>query len=542
MIHRWLHIVVILFVPVLVGAQVFSSKGRFSVAFDRGCAPMTVNITEHDSFGDVTRQYYYFEGAGITNSKTFTYQDAGVYQIVQVVGADGIGDKSDTLLVEALEPIKPEVAFQRCNGLELSVTSTDNYYDSIRVYFTMDDSATLLTNETATFVFASNSNQAIGLKGFFDNADEICSTYFDEIIPIPALSAPEVQEASIKESCRDVFSLYLDLASFDTLTNYRINLIQGAGVKIFDGFLNQNSITLSDIPFDRNDDYCLNIEAYDPCNNTSDYSADYCAETTQLSLSPFASLYSTYDSSGIYINLDPVNLGTFEVYRMLENDDFEFRGEQSASFTDPIGSNGRRYFYKIDYVDSCGQVLFSAETNPPLVATDKEGLNQYRVVFTPPANALTDTPTHEYQTGNDFSQTTGEITQFDFSVQLDAKDGSPRQFVTATSTYPDNLTLTSNAETVRHELVIYVPNAFTPNGDGLNDTLELFGLPTETATTNIYTRWGQLIYTSDVPSPGWDGTLNGSLVLEGTYLYEIIFETASGEMRTQKGTFALIKK
>ena len=237
MIHRWLHIVVILFVPVLVGAQVFSSKGRFSVAFDRGCAPMTVNITEHDSFGDVTRQYYYFEGAGITNSKTFTYQDAGVYQIVQVVGADGIGDKSDTLLVEALEPIKPEVAFQRCNGLELSVTSTDNYYDSIRVYFTMDDSATLLTNETATFVFASNSNQAIGLKGFFDNADEICSTYFDEIIPIPALSAPEVQEASIKESCRDVFSLYLDLASFDTLTNYRINLIQGAGVKIFDGFL-----------------------------------------------------------------------------------------------------------------------------------------------------------------------------------------------------------------------------------------------------------------------------------------------------------------
>ena len=541
MIQRWSHIVLILITPIIADAQVLSSKGRFSVEFDRGCVPMTVNITELDSFGNITRQYYYFEGASITNNKTFTYQDAGVYQIVQVIGQDGV-EKSDTLFVEALAPLKPEVTFQRCNGLELSVTSKDTYYDSVRVYFTVGDSVTLIADETATFVFSSNSTQAVGLKGFFDNADEICTTYFDEITPIPSLAAPDIQEASIKESCKDVFSLYLELASFDTLTNYRINLIQGSNTTIFDGFFDQNSITLSAIPFDRDDDYCLNIEAYDPCNNTSNFSSDYCAETTQLSLSPFASLYSTYDSSGIYINLDPVNLGTFEVYRKLDTDDFEFRSVETASFTDPIGSIGRRYFYKIDYIDSCQQVLFSAETNPPLVATEKEKLNQYSVAFTPPVNALTDAPTHEYQTGNNFSQTTGEINQMDFLVQLDAKDGSPRQFITATSTYPNNLVLRSNAETVRHELVIYVPNAFTPNGDGLNDTLELFGLPTETATTNIYTRWGQLIYTSDMPNPGWDGTLNGSLVAEGTYLYEIIFETASGEIRTQKGTFALIKK
>ena len=541
MIHRWIHIVAILFVPAMVGAQVFSSKGRFSVEFDRGCSPMTVNITEHDPFGNITRQYYYFEGAGITNNTTFTYQDAGVYQIVQVIGQDGV-DKRDTLFIEAFESLKPEVKFQRCNGLELSVTSLDSYYDSIRVYFTVDDSVTLETDETANFTFSSGNNQIIGLKGFFDNADEVCDSFFEEIVPIPTLNAPEIIEASVKESCKDIFSLYLQLDDFDTLTNYRINVIQESSMKVFDGFLNQSSLNISDIPFNRNNDYCVNIEAYDACSNTSSFSLDYCAETTQLSLSPFASLYSTYESSGIYINLDPVDLGTFEIYRKLEEDDFEFRSEQIASFTDPIGSNGRRYSYKIDYVDSCGQALYTAVTNPPLVTTEKEGLNQYSVTFTPPVNSLMTSPTHEYQSGNSFSQTTGEINQSDFSVQLDAKDGSPRQFITATSIYPDGLILRSNAETVRHELVIYVPNAFTPNGDGLNDNLELFGLPTEIATTNIYTRWGQLIYTSDEPSPGWDGTLNGSIAPEGTYLYEIIFETASGEKRTQKGTFALIKK
>ena len=69
---------------------------------------MTVNITEHDSFGNITRQYYYFEGAGITNDTTFTYQDPGVYQIVQVIGQDGV-EKTDTLFVEA--KVKVAVSF-----------------------------------------------------------------------------------------------------------------------------------------------------------------------------------------------------------------------------------------------------------------------------------------------------------------------------------------------------------------------------------------------------------------------------------------------
>ncbi|WP_436516001.1 gliding motility-associated C-terminal domain-containing protein [Ekhidna sp. To15] len=539
--HRWRHILLLLLLPILADAQVFSSKGRFSVEFDRGCNPMTVNITEYDSFGAVTRQYYYFEGAGITNNKTFTYQDAGIYQIVQIVGVDGIDDRSDTLFVEAFEPLVPDIQIQMCNGREVSITSQDTYYDSIRVYFTVSDSVTLLTSETAQFGYSNTSTQAIGLKGFFDNADEVCTAFFQEINPIPTLLAPNITNAAIKETCKDLFSLYLELDAIDTLTNYRINLTQGSTTRIYDGYIKQNSIVLSDIPFARAD-YCLNIEAFDPCNGTSTFSQDFCAESSDLSLSPFQSLYSSYGSSGIYINLDSVNRGTFNIYRRLEGEEFDFRSEQTSSFTDPIGSNGRKYYYRLDYVDSCGQILYTAETNPPLVDATKESTNQYLVIFSPPVNSLTDSPQNNYQTGNDFSQTENQIPSTEFSVQLDAKDGSPRQFVTVSSVYPDGTTLRSNSVTVRYQLVIYVPTAFTPNGDGLNDTLELFGLPTETATTNIYTRWGQLVYSSDIASPGWDGTINGSIGSEGTYLYEIIFETADGNKRMQKGTFTLIKK
>ncbi len=539
--RRWKHTLFLLLLPILADAQILSSKGRFAVEFDRGCSPMTVNITELDTFGVVTRQYYYFEGAGITNNQTFTYQDPGVYQIVQVVGQDGIDDKTDTLFVEAFSSIKPVIDISKCNGLEVSVTSRDTYYDSIRVYFSLTDSITLTANQTAEHTYSIAQNEAIGLKGFFDNADEVCASFFEEIVPIPTLEAPTIVDASIKESCKDIFTLYLTLDAIDTLTNYRINLIQTATSRIYDGYLDQTTLVFTDIPFIK-DDYCLNIEAFDPCNNLSEFSSDFCSESTDLSLSPFESLYSTYDSSGIYINLDIVNAGAFNIYRKLEGEEFESISSQTGSFTDPIGSVGRKYLYRIDYVDSCGQVLYTADTNPPFVDATLESTNQYVVQFTPPDNSLIDIPENRYQSGNSFSQTEGDINSQEFSVQLDAKDGSPRQFITATSTYSNGITLQSNSSTVRYELVIYVPTAFTPNGDGLNDTLELFGLPTEIATTNIYTRWGQLIYSSDQPSPGWDGMINGSIATEGTYLYEIIFETADGKKRTQKGTFALIKK
>ncbi|WP_421765191.1 gliding motility-associated C-terminal domain-containing protein [Ekhidna sp.] len=540
--RRWKHILILLLLPALSHSQVFSNKGRFSVEFNKGCSPLTVNISEHDSFGDVTRQYFYFEDAAVTNSKTFSYQDPGIYEIVQVVGVDGIEDKTDTLRIEVVASPRPLVTIEKCSGNEISVTSTDNYYDSVRVYFTVIDSATLLPGQTATFTFTSSSNQILELKGLFDFADEVCTSFFQEIIPSATLEAPTITSASIKESCEDVFTLYMQLDTIDTLVNYRINLLQSANsISIFDGFLTGPSFSLSNIPFNR-DNFCVQVDAFDPCNNSSNIGDEFCAESNDLSLSPFETLYSTYTSSGIYINLDQVESGEFAVFRKLEDEAFESRPLQVASFTDPIGSQGRKYFYKIDYMDSCGQVLFSAETNPPLVDATKESTNKYTILFTAPTNSLTSSPINEIQSGNDFSQTVNEISQSEFSIQLDSKDGSPRQFITATATYSDGTTLKSNAVTVRHELVIYVPTAFTPNGDGLNDTLELFGLPTETATINIYTRWGQLIYDSDQPNPGWDGMINGAKAPEGTYLYEIVFETANGEKRMQKGTFALINK
>lgn len=66
---------------------------------------------------------------------------------------------------------------------------------------------------------------------------------------------------------------------------------------------------------------------------------------------------------------------------------------------------------------------------------------------------------------------------------------------------------------------IFIPNAFTPNGDGENDLFRVRGLVEGAFFMGIYNQWGELIFQSETPSQGWDGNRNGLPVHGGTYVY-----------------------
>ncbi|MEM7299265.1 MAG: gliding motility-associated C-terminal domain-containing protein, partial [Bacteroidota bacterium] len=344
----------------------------------------------------------------------------------------------------------------------------------------------------------------------------------------------------IKETCRDIYSLYLEIDQYDSAINYRINLDQGTPIQIFDGYIDSTLIILPDINFNLSS-YCIDIEAFDPCNGSSSTSTQVCSVPSSLSLSPFESLYSSYEGSNIFVNLDQVSSGTFEVSRRFEGGEFQSRGSYTGSFTDEIGSITRKYFYQIDYRDSCNTILYSAETHPPHIDTDLLSENQYQVVLTNADNSLTTLTESVYEVGNTGTISSETVTSTQFDLRLNAKDGAPRQFLNIISNYNGTL-VRSNSQILKYELIVHVPSAFTPNGDGLNDVLEFFGLPSESASISIYSRWGQLLFNTEDPNEGWDGMIGGTTAPEGTYLYEIIFETTEGQKLRQKGTFALINK
>ena len=64
---------------------------------------------------------------------------------------------------------------------------------------------------------------------------------------------------------------------------------------------------------------------------------------------------------------------------------------------------------------------------------------------------------------------------------------------------------------VGEPLDIYVPNAFTPNGDGQNDVFEVYGIGISQVELTIYNRWGQEVFQESSNRPQWDGMFKGKM-------------------------------
>lgn len=88
----------------------------------------------------------------------------------------------------------------------------------------------------------------------------------------------------------------------------------------------------------------------------------------------------------------------------------------------------------------------------------------------------------------------------------------------------------------------YVPNAFSPNGDGRNDVFSIKHMHFQKLIEfRIFNRWGQEVYSAIDPNKGWDGTYQGVPQEIGVYQYLIRIVTPEGKQRTYKGDVSLIR-
>lgn len=89
---------------------------------------------------------------------------------------------------------------------------------------------------------------------------------------------------------------------------------------------------------------------------------------------------------------------------------------------------------------------------------------------------------------------------------------------------------------------IYIPSAFTPNGDYLNDK---FGLPksnnNKLISLSIYNRWGDLVFYTTEQNGEWDGKMKDIPLSTGVYVYKFVLEGLSGKKITKSGTVTLIR-
>lgn len=116
---------------------------------------------------------------------------------------------------------------------------------------------------------------------------------------------------------------------------------------------------------------------------------------------------------------------------------------------------------------------------------------------------------------------TGATTQMIWAVTegwYSTEVESPERCIGVDSTY---VVFTSPPEIIK----IFFPNAFTPNGDGLNDVFKPVtnSLDCEHYSISIYNRWGAMIYQSNDITVGWDGKYKGEYCQPGAYVYKIAY-------------------
>jgi len=88
---------------------------------------------------------------------------------------------------------------------------------------------------------------------------------------------------------------------------------------------------------------------------------------------------------------------------------------------------------------------------------------------------------------------------------------------------------------------VFIPNAFTPNGDGRNDEFLVYGTAIQSVHMLIYNQYGEQLFESKDKGRGWDGKFNGKPQPAGVYVYTIRITMQDGTTMTKKGTVNLIR-
>lgn len=103
--------------------------------------------------------------------------------------------------------------------------------------------------------------------------------------------------------------------------------------------------------------------------------------------------------------------------------------------------------------------------------------------------------------------------------------------------------VTSRTFDIFEEFSFFIPNTFTPNGDGLNETFHPkgIGFREKGFVMDIFDRWGTRVYSTTEYGKGWDGTVKGSPAASGVYIYKIRVATQGNGKREFAGHVNLIR-
>ena len=279
------------------------------------------------------------------------------------------------------------------------------------------------------------------------------------------------------------------------------------------------------------------------------YSLSAKRKITATSLTPrppLTGIFSTINGNNITVSFDPPTGGfTAQSYTLEESVN---NGGYTTVATNPgtpasftmIGKApaSNTYCYKVNYVDVCNlSPASAAETCPIKINVGLAEDGSVAVAWT---------------------QYSPNVPAVNYTVEVRDENGTVLKSIPAGSSLSTTDLLTSNAGQLYYIVMgdngstsalvelqlspaVYVPDAFSPNGDGTNDYFELKGRFIKSIDLAVFNRWGEPVFHSTDMKDQWDGKVNGGDATIGTYAYTLEVTGQKGEVIKHKGTITLVR-
>jgi len=254
---------------------------------------------------------------------------------------------------------------------------------------------------------------------------------------------------------------------------------------------------------------------------------------------------ATVENETIQLNWDePSNIPAYYlVNRYEKGGDNPFQTTTNAnSYVDSSANpQQKQYFYEISYENLCGNVSPPTLTSPVFLSKYLNSTIFWTNYLGWSANVrayILDTYDQDGQLISTLDLSTDTVyTENDF-LNL------PQQVlfrITALPNTSGNPDVHSNFVRVIFPSSVVFPNAFTPNGDGLNDRFIFEGLYISSFRMIIYNKWGEAIFETDSPETGWDGRVNSKPAPSDMYIFNAEFIDDAGISFVKKGEVYLLR-
>lgn len=206
--------------------------------------------------------------------------------------------------------------------------------------------------------------------------------------------------------------------------------------------------------------------------------------------------------------------------------------------------------------DPVHQYNSSGTYNVTLIATSAQGcidsLTQPATVLPAPIAEFIVSPPYvnPFQTVSFTDQSSPVVSwEWDFGDTLGTSSSqNPTYAYNGSFVYPVTLIVTDSnncKDTIIHEVIVFlppqVPSGFSPNGSGTNDMLFVYGGPFTELDFKVYNNWGELIFTTNDQSIGWDGTYKGAPQPVGVFVYVLKATTPDGKLHELSGDVTLLR-